>query len=93
MSFAVFVPNTLVIGDGIIDQMSQIVFGLFDVGLDLFDFVVRLVAVETRNTDKFQFGKPLHVLQRNFASQHFFERLQTLIDRFVSLFARFAALD
>ena len=55
---------------------------------DLADLVVGLLAVVTRNTDKFQLGELLHVFKRHFTSQPHLKGFQTLIHGGISLLDR-----
>ena len=73
--------------------MVQVVLRRLQVLLDLADLVVGLLAVVTRNTDKFQLGELLHVFKRHFTSQPHLEGFQTLIHGGISLLAALAPLD
>ena len=83
----------LEVGDSVVGQVCQVVFHLLDILLNLLYLVVRLIRVETRDTNELQLGQALYIFNRNLSAQQLFERLQALIHRCVSLLTRLATLD
>ena len=91
-ALAVLRANPLVVGDGILHQMLQLVAHLLGIGLDLLDLDVGLLRVVTGDADELQFRQALHVLERHLAAQQLLEGLQPLVDGCIGLLARAALL-
>ena len=90
---AVLVAYMLIVGNGIIRKVRQIVFRRLDIILYAADLVVGLVGIVTRYADELQLRQALHILQRNLAAQQLLEGVQALVHGRVGLFMRTAPLD
>ena len=76
----------LIVGNGIIRKVRQIVFRRLDIILYAADLVVGLVGIVTRYADELQLRQALHILQRNLAAQQLLEGFQALVHGRVGLF-------
>ena len=92
-TLAVLLAYALIVCNGVVGQVIQIILRSLDILLNLLYLVIGLIGIVARDTDELKLCQTLHILHRNLTTQLLLEWLQALIHSLIGSLACATTLD